>query len=162
MLTNSIVLNYGIGLPITSPSFRPVQYAKVSIAARSFPLVVLTCRQVLFSGTFLYSVTIFFTKLSILCLYQRAFPILAVRISIYIVGLIVLVWTVVCVPLEKLWNPTIAGSCFNLSKFYVGIQIPNVVTDFAIFVILLPVIRSLPLPTHEKWSLVALFGVSLL
>lgn len=170
MLTSTTVLNYGIGLPLTSPSFRPVQYAKASIVAFRHSPAALTCSQVLFSGTFLYSITIFFTKLSILCLYHRTFPVRSVRICTYIVGVIVLVWTVVCctagavvcVPLEKLWNSTIDGSCFDLSKFYVGIQIPNVVTDVAIFIIPLPVVRSLPLPTHERWSLVAIFGVGLM
>lgn len=92
------------------------------------------------------------------------------RVAIYGVGFIVLIWAivsctagaVVCVPLQRLWNPTVAGTCFNLSKFYVGIQIPNVITDIAIFVIPLPVIRMLPLPAHERWSLVGIFSVGLL
>ena len=126
--------------------------------------------QVLFSGTFLYSITIFFTKASILYLYHRTFPSQWVRIPVYITGLIILVWAVVCcvagalicIPLEKIWNPTLPGSCFNISKFYVGIQIPNVITDIVIFIIPLPVISHLPLPRHQRWSLVGIFGVGLL
>ncbi|KAJ9611703.1 hypothetical protein H2200_004887, partial [Cladophialophora chaetospira] len=147
------LLQYGLGLPLSSGALRPVKYA-----------------QVLFSGTFLYTMTIFFTKASILCLYHRVFTSRIVRVPVYIVGIIICVWALVCcvagaflcVPLKKLWDPSVPGSCFDVTAFYVGLQIPNVVTDVAIFLLPLPAIRTLPLPSSQKWSLVAIFGVGLL
>ena len=131
----------------------------------------LTLLQVLYSGSFLYSATILFTKLSILSLYRRLFPKKSVQQTSYVVAIIVAVWFVVantvgallCIPVTKVWRPSTPGGCIDLASFYYGLQIPNIVTDVAILVIPVKTIWSLPLPKVERISLqgIFLFGVLL-
>lgn len=82
----------------------------------------------------------------------------------------ILAWTVtlsvllplVCYPVEKFWEPALPGSCVDqLAVWYVMAGV-NIVTDFAIFIIPLPVIKSLQLPTKQKMLLVVVFGLGLL
>ncbi|RAL61105.1 hypothetical protein DID88_010445 [Monilinia fructigena] len=37
-----------------------------------------------------------------------------------------------CIPLKALWNLEVHGKCVSLTKFYLGISFPNVITDWII------------------------------
>lgn len=58
---------------------------------------------------------------------------------------VVLVWcvsifvlsTTLCIPLSKFWNPTIPGGCLDITDFYFGMQIPNILTD--LFITICPI-----------------------
>lgn len=82
----------------------------------------------------------------------------------------ILAWTValsvllplVCFPVAKFWEPSIQGTCVDqLAVWYVMAGV-NIITDFAIFIIPLPVIKSLQLPTKQKMLLVVVFSLGLL
>ncbi|KAL9088805.1 MAG: hypothetical protein Q9159_002916 [Coniocarpon cinnabarinum] len=75
-------------------------------------------------GSFLYVPCIVFIKLSILALYKSAFP----KPNIH-----------------KSWTPGVAGRCINLRRYYFGLQIPNIITDFAL--LFLPLIGLLDMRT---------------
>ncbi|GKZ95726.1 hypothetical protein AnigIFM59636_009734 [Aspergillus niger] len=64
---------------------------------------------------------------------------------------------VVCIPLEKLWNPTIPGGCIDLAKFYYGLQIPNIVTDAVILALPLKHVWNLQVPRAQKIMLTGIF-----
>lgn len=126
--------------------------------------------KVLFTGPLLYALTITFTKLSILALYRRIFIFPKFKHFGFVLGVVVVVWCaavcvasiLICIPLDKAWDPTVTGACINLPKFFYGIQIPNVVTDVLILVLPLPAIARLQLPFGKKMGLMGLFAVGIL
>ncbi|KAF1973764.1 hypothetical protein BU23DRAFT_371494, partial [Bimuria novae-zelandiae CBS 107.79] len=135
---------YGLGrhlwdvpLPVFSPNF--LKFAAIS-------------------GTF-YGISIMLTKLSILTLFIRFVPPGKLRVAIYIVKTIVVVyslvasfeWTYACQPLEKYWDLTITdGSCVNFLRFTVSSGVMNTTTDVAILVLPVLLLRNVQLPKRRK------------
>ncbi|PWY70796.1 integral membrane protein [Aspergillus sclerotioniger CBS 115572] len=121
--------------------------------------------KVLATGSFLYPLCIAFTKLSILALYKRIFSIRPMILAANSVGALVILWcfgvcligTVTCIPLQKLWDPTIPGGCINLAKFYYGLQIPNIATDAIILVLPMKHVWELQVPRSQKVMLTGIF-----
>ncbi|RAK99578.1 uncharacterized protein BO80DRAFT_119173 [Aspergillus ibericus CBS 121593] len=121
--------------------------------------------KVLATGSFLYPLCIAFTKLSILALYKRIFSIRPMILAANTVGALVILWcfgvcligTVTCIPLQKLWDPSIPGGCINLAKFYYGLQIPNIVTDAVILVLPMKHVWELQVPRSQKVMLTGIF-----
>ena len=66
-----------------------------------------------------------------------------------------------CIPLRKLWNPTVPGKCFNYEALIIAGGVLNVVTDFAILGLPMPLLWRLEAPTRRKrlLSIVFSFGV---
>ncbi|KAE8355444.1 hypothetical protein BDV28DRAFT_146119 [Aspergillus coremiiformis] len=126
--------------------------------------------KTLSSGTFLYPLCITFVKLSILAFYKRLFPVKPMVISVHLVGSIVLLWCIAvclvgamtCIPFRKLWEPLVPGRCINLSQFYYGLQIPNILTDAVILVMPLRVVWNLQVPKAQKILLSGIFLLGLL
>ncbi|KAK8068670.1 hypothetical protein PG994_005286 [Apiospora phragmitis] len=117
----------------------------------------------------LYNVGLCLIKVSILLQYRRIFT---QKLTQWMAGgllAFMLAWTVtlsvllplVCYPVDKFWEPARPGSCVDqLAVWYVMAGV-NIVTDFAIFIIPLPVIKLLQLPTKQKMLLVVVFGLGL-
>jgi hypothetical protein len=111
-----------------------------------------------------------FIKLSILALYQRLFPIKGMKRAVNAVSLIVILWAAcgilagcfTCIPTEKLWHPMIEGGCMNLSKFYYGLQIPNIATDAIILLMPMHIVWNLPISKAQKLGLSAIFVLGFL
>lgn len=90
--------------------------------------------------------------------------------AVYVVGLIVVLWgfgvilvgSLICIPTQKLWEPTIPGGCIDLSKFYYGLQVPNIVTDAIILLMPMKVVWSLPISKTQKGLLSGIFVVGIL
>ena len=66
-----------------------------------------------------------------------------------------------CVPLRKLWIPTVPGRCINFEALIIAGGVLNVVTDFAILGLPMPLLWRLEAPTRRKrlLSIVFSFGV---
>ena len=56
---------------------------------------------------------------------------------------IIMVSVFQCIPMQKIWNPTLEGHCINLKASFIGNAIPNILTDVAI----------LALPMQQVWGL---------
>ncbi|KAK3367649.1 hypothetical protein B0H63DRAFT_565578 [Podospora didyma] len=106
----------------------------------------------LFVSEFNYFTLIAVIKASILVMYCRIFPTRFMKKSSYIIGIIVGLWwfsTILatlfqCQPVQRAYNPFMQeGSCFNISRLFVGNSIVNIITDIMIIV----------LPAHEVWQL---------
>lgn len=54
------------------------------------------------------------------------------------------------------------GGCMNLSKFYYGLQIPNIATDAIILVMPMPIVWKLPISKAQKTGLSAIFVLGVL
>ncbi|KAM0284328.1 hypothetical protein ACHAO9_009253 [Fusarium lateritium] len=106
-------------------------------------------------------------KIGILLQYRRVFAIPILQ-TLTFYGLVIMVaWTItiaflnslICVPVAKLWNPSLPGHCTNpLTVWYVMAGF-NLVTDITVFCMPLPVIGSLNLPRKQKIMLLAIFSL---
>ena len=68
----------------------------------------------------------------------------------------------VCRPLEYNWNRTIEGHCYHQSEAFEAVGIVNLLTDFFIFALPMPVLWGLQLPVGKKIGLTATFGIGLM
>ena len=116
---------------------------------------------------FIYFAAITCAKLTILALYLRVFTLRLYRISIYIIGSIVLVnWLTAfllsclkCTPFAFNWDRTVSdGHCsLDLNRLYEWITFPSIVTDVMILILPIPVVWKLQLPKLQKIGLATTF-----
>lgn len=65
-----------------------------------------------------------------------------------------------CNPIEKAWDSTITtGSCVNRSGLYIATAVTNIVTDFALIIVPIPLVVSLQMPKVQKIYLVLIFFI---
>ena len=71
--------------------------------------------------------------------------------------------SLLCVPLQAVWDPRIKGKCFQhqIVMWYVN-AIAHIVFDFAIIVMPLPIVWRLQLPLGQKLLLSGIFGLGFL
>jgi hypothetical protein len=113
----------------------------------------------------LFVITVTLTKLSLLLMYCRIFPIDSMRIGCWILGILSVCWcislTVVCflqcIPLAKAWSPTIPGRCVNLKATFIGNAVPNTLTDVAILTLPMAHVWRLHTTLIQKCQLSVLF-----
>lgn len=109
------------------------------------------------------------TKLAILMQYQRIFKTRRFQIWCWIFIIVINIHTILtvvlsifpCKPIRKSWNPSIEGKCANRTATWLYNAIMNIITDFMIFLLPVPVVKSLQLPTKQKALLIGIFGVGL-
>ena len=63
----------------------------------------------------------------------------------------------VCSPIHKAWDTDIPGRCVNEALLNLIVPIPWIVTDFAILIAPIPMVKNLQIPRKEKIGLGALF-----
>lgn len=117
-----------------------------------------------------YNVAICVVKISIMLQYRRIFSssgvqkltmIMLVFESCWAITLSVLL-PLVCTPVAAFWDRSVEGTCLNqLTIWYVMASV-NLVTDFIIFSMPLPVIKSLQLPRKQKLMLTVVFCLGFL
>ncbi|KAK2046180.1 integral membrane protein [Colletotrichum somersetense] len=106
-------------------------------------------------------------KTTFLLQYRRTFPLpMFQRICSIFIGFIiafcigqVVSLGFVCIPLRSLWDATVPGRCFDrLAWWFVGSSI-SLVTDVAIVIMPLPLLRTIQLPWRQKAVLMATFAL---
>ncbi|KAJ5543393.1 hypothetical protein N7535_005821 [Penicillium sp. DV-2018c] len=123
--------------------------------------------QIGYSNNFVYTGCIAFIKFSILALYKRLFAIRYMNIAVNIMFGFVSLWVVgvytagalLCIPVNKFWDPSVPGACLDAAKFYYGLQIPNILSDLIILVMPMKVVWSLPIAKTQKLLLSGVFLV---
>ena len=106
-----------------------------------------------------------FAKLSVVILLHQIFIPRAFRLTCWGLGSIVLAWWIavifaqsfICLPVSSIWDPSTPGHCGNQKILQVVDPLPWVVTDFAILIAPLPVLRKLQTSRRQKAGLMALF-----
>lgn len=120
-----------------------------------------------YSSILVYNIAVCLVKISILLQYRRIFTGRIIQ-RLALVGLVFLAaWTVtlafllslVCIPVAAFWDPTVEGRCLPFLLIWYVMAGVNLVTDFAIFSLPLPVINSLQLPRRQKMMLLIVFGL---
>lgn len=92
------------------------------------------------------------------------------KVGVNVVGMIVILWAAcgiiagafTCIPTKKLWYPKTPGGCMDLSKFYYGLQIPNIATDAIILFMPMHVVWGLPISRTQKVGLSGIFVLGFL
>lgn len=130
----------------------------------------LTPWQSFYSSIVVYNIAVCLTKISILLQYRRIFTNTMLR-HIISYGLCFLVcWGItlsillplVCLPTAAFWDDSVDGFCLDNATIWYVMAGVNVVTDFAIFTMPIPVISSLHLPTRQKAMLLVVFTLGVL
>lgn len=67
-----------------------------------------------------------------------------------------------CTPIERVWDHAIDGTCVNLTAFWYTNAVANILGDFGILLLPMPVVKSLQLPSRQKWGLTMVFGLGVL
>lgn len=117
-----------------------------------------------------YNASLTAVKISFLLQYYRVFTVRYMRrillAALAIIGcwclsqLLVVIFT--CQPIAGFWDRSIPSTCIpNLPFWYINAA-GNIVTDVAIFVLPLPVIRGLKLARAQKLVLVGIFSLGFL
>lgn len=135
--------------------------AKVFQAYPAFPkTAMLIGAQWLYITFVIYNGGLTTTKMALLAQYHR---IIAVhdnmRIICLAVSLFVGIWCLIaffwgafqCTPVAKIWDPSIPGTCFPTSVLWYSTAVGNIVTDVMVFILPLPIVARLNLPTRQKF-----------
>lgn len=126
--------------------------------------------QSFYSSIIVYNIAVCMTKISILLQYRRIFSNTMLR-KIIICGLGFLTcWGVtlcfllplVCVPTAAFWDDSVDGFCLDSGTIWYVMAGVNVVTDFTLFTMPIPVISSLHLPKRQKAMLLVVFTLGVL
>lgn len=113
----------------------------------------------------LYGFAIAFVKFSQLCLYSRIFPQRRFKLHLALMGTFITGWAIAtsfgsifqCVPIASRWNPSLPGRCLNYGKFALVIGIINIVTDFVILGLPMPLVWRIQTTTTNKILLTVVF-----
>ncbi|KAI4599509.1 hypothetical protein KJ359_001952 [Pestalotiopsis sp. 9143b] len=122
-------------------------------------------------GAGTYSISIMFSKLSILFFYLRLSPQVWFRWSIYILSSANIVYSLVyvfinifpCNPIQAGWDFSIETStCLDPWAAYWALSILNIIMDVATLLLPVPVILPLQMERRQKVSLILLFAAGAL
>lgn len=110
------------------------------------------------------------TKLSVLLMYYRIFHFPVFKMLVIGVGSFVVMWAVaatflftfICVPTEKLWNPSLPGHCISEMGVWVANASSTIFSDIAILILPIPQVWKLNTRTSEKIGLTFVFGLGFL
>ena len=111
--------------------------------------------QCLYSQLLIYGIANVLPKLAILLFYLRIFPSPNFRLSVYVLAILVISWTVSvefsvmfqCTPISYAWTRKPPGNCIDLLAFCRWIPLPDIFFD--IIMVLLPL--------HRVWKLQVTF-----
>lgn len=125
----------------------------------------LTLPQTAIIAEVIYNPPITCVKLSVLFLYRRLFPSNNLKKALGIIGAFVLsyntaaVFVVIfqCYPIEANWDPTVSGQCVNYGDFVLVNGVLNILSDFIILCLPLPILWRLQVSTNQKWVLSGMF-----
>lgn len=118
----------------------------------------------------LYNLTLSLVKLTFLLQYYRVLSVHKMKKVIWTLGILIMLWALsqlfvvvfTCVPVQKFWYTDLPGHCMpNLPFWYINAA-GNIATDLAIFIMPLPVLKSLQLRKKQKYFLMGIFSLGFL
>ncbi|KAF2150296.1 hypothetical protein K461DRAFT_269771 [Myriangium duriaei CBS 260.36] len=106
--------------------------------------------QCLYSLSMLYICAVTIPKLSILVFFSRIFVEQYQIITTYILMGLLMTWAIggglagvfICTPIEFFWNKQIEGTCVNIKHYYSYGGVPNIIVDFFMLILPLPMVWS--------------------
>jgi hypothetical protein len=118
----------------------------------------------------LYVFNLVWTKIAILLMYYRIFHFPYFKRWAYIIGTFVILWVItitfcfifICVPVKKLWYPSLPGHCINQVGTWIANAASTIMTDLVILVLPMPQVWKLQLRLSEKLALTLAFSLGFL
>jgi hypothetical protein len=116
-----------------------------------------------------YDIALATVKLAILAFYYRVFAVPVFRKVVIATAVFVFCWGIgitvtlgiICHPIQAFWDLEVMGKCIDLTTFTYFTNISNLITDFWIFLMPVPVIWHLQLQTKKKLLLSLIFCIGL-
>ncbi|KAL4786632.1 hypothetical protein BJX76DRAFT_354991 [Aspergillus varians] len=123
--------------------------------------------KIFLANQFTYFVLSPVIKISIICFYRRVFTVRPFQWTSFAINTLIAVWGVAiflacalqCRPLNSYWDHTIKGSCFDSNKFIIVNQVFNVIMDFVILALPIPMIWNLQRAWQDKLALNGVFAL---
>jgi hypothetical protein len=102
--------------------------------------------------------------------YRRVFPLRDFQRVCDLFLVLIVIWAVGgtmgailnCRPLKRNWDPLLPRDCADRMNFWFAMGILHVLTDAFIFILPLPLLRTLPLPRFQKGILMVIFSLGFL
>ena len=117
--------------------------------------------------TLLFNTTLAVVKISVLLFYARLFwTVKTFRIALWITAVLCLALpvafnihaTFTCIPVQKFWRPQLPGHCLAHLPGYIVSGILNIVTDFMILLLPMPIIWNLHTSRNHRAYLIGTFA----
>ncbi|KAJ5691914.1 hypothetical protein N7462_001337 [Penicillium macrosclerotiorum] len=148
-----------------------IGYDHVTAIAAEYGMEPITkLLQLIIPLQFFWVLSLACTKVSILLLYLRIFPVTwVVRVSWVTMGIII-AWAIatilagclICRPFAYNWDQTISGgSCGNQVASFTATGVINLVTDLIVLLTPMPSLYNLQMATYKKVTLITVFGLGL-
>ncbi|CAK7213596.1 hypothetical protein SBRCBS47491_001859 [Sporothrix bragantina] len=114
--------------------------------------------QSFYSSILVYNAALVTVKISIVLMYRRIFVGTWIRRANWAMLIFLIAWgialvtslSMLCLPIQRLWDPSVEGHCIDFVPAFFAPAVINMVTDFTIFALPLPAIRQLQLPLRQK------------
>ena len=121
--------------------------------------------QTFYASNFLHTSSLVLSKLSLLVLLHSVFAVPGFRLTCWILGVVVVLYWVpaifggafICFPPSSLWDFGTQATCGNDTLLNFITPIPWVLTDFAILISPIPMIKHLHVTKRKRVSLYAMF-----
>lgn len=118
----------------------------------------------------IYATGIVPVKLSLIFFYHRIFPNRPLHIALWIVGGVVvsmgiaadLLVVLRCLPLKGIWDHTIKLRCINVATWLIIHASQNVITDFMLVFLPMPLVWRLKMTTTRKIQVSGIFALGAL
>ncbi|KAJ4421066.1 hypothetical protein N0V82_003970 [Gnomoniopsis sp. IMI 355080] len=141
----------GLGLPSSAvPPTQIVNMTKISLAAK-----------------IVFAWNLCLTKISILLMYYRIFDLSrSGKVYLVAIGSFVVLWSVIstflfvltCIPLQKLWQPKLTGSCLSLVVRWYANAVSTVLADLMIIFLPITQVFRMTLSRMEKIAVTLVFA----
>ncbi|KAK3318099.1 hypothetical protein B0H66DRAFT_225224 [Apodospora peruviana] len=114
-----------------------------------------------------YGLSMGFMKLSILSLYGSIFVEMPkFRWYLWGVALFIVAWTLTaslgaflqCVPVARAYDPTVGGYCIHYGQLSLVVGICNVITDFVIVLMPIPIVMNMRMSHRKKITIITIFA----
>jgi hypothetical protein len=124
--------------------------------------------QLIIPLQFLWVLSLSCTKISILLLYIRIFPVTWVKGIAWSTMGVIVAWAIatilagclICRPFAFNWDQTIPGGhCGNQVASFTATGVINLVTDVVVLATPMPLLYRLQMATYKKMTLITVFGL---
>ncbi|KAJ5306827.1 hypothetical protein N7508_005842 [Penicillium antarcticum] len=131
------------------------------------PKTLMNYWKIFLANQFTYFLLCPAIKISIICFYRRVFTTPKFQKASFALNTLIAAWGTgiflacagQCRPLRAYWDKSIEGTCFNANEFIIVNQAFNILMDFAILVLPIPMIWNLHRAWQDKLALNGVFAL---
>lgn len=128
---------------------------------------VATMTKISLVAKIVFSWNICLTKVSLLLMYYRIFNLSRLeKASLVAIGAFMVLWSAIstflfvltCAPVEKLWQPSLAGHCIDLISRWIANTVSTILADLVIIFLPLPQVLKMTMSRMEMIALTLVFA----